>query len=137
MPSSCLHANLAPGIKPDTFLTITDEDDDEPFVNVVLSVQRAKEEEPEKPVKALSGQKFEIPKKPKQDSPAAPTAVSKPNGKHEVDGDSSQKLKRPRDDEAEPREAKKAKHGVSDDTEEGVLVVEDDDATGAILIDDD
>lgn len=118
-------------------MTITDEDDDEPFVNVVLNVQKAKEEEPEKPVKALSDQKLEIPKKPKQESPAAPTAGSQPNGKHEVDGDNSPTLKRPREDETEPREAKKAKHGASDATDKGVLVVDDDDATGAILIDDD
>lgn len=119
-------------------MTITDEDDDEPFVNVVLSVHPAKEEEPEKPVKALPDQKFEIPKKPKQKTPAAPTAVSQSNGKHSLDGDGSATHKRSREDDAEVREAKKAKHGASGSTDEGVLVVDDDEpANGAILIDDD
>ncbi|KAK7747858.1 E1 ubiquitin-activating protein uba2 [Cytospora paraplurivora] len=126
------------GIKPDTFLTITDEDDDEPFVNVVLSVHPAKEEEPEKPVRALPDQKFEIPKKPKQEPPAALTAVSQSNGKHSLDGDGSATHKRTREDDAEIREAKKAKHGASGSTDEGVLVVDDDEpANGTILIDDD
>lgn len=119
-------------------MTITDEDDDEPFVNVVLSVHPAKEEEPEKPVKALPDQKFEIPKKPKQKTPAAPTAVSQSNGKHSLDGDGSATHKRSREDDAEVRAAKKAKHGASGSTDEGVLVVDDDEpANGAILIDDD
>jgi len=29
------------GIKPDSFLTIVDEDDDDPFVNVVINIQEA------------------------------------------------------------------------------------------------
>lgn len=118
-------------------MTVIDEDDDEPFVNVVLNVQQAKEDEPEKPVKAPSDQKLEIPKKPKQEPAAAPTAVSQSNGKRGPDGDSSPTLKRSREDEAEPREAKKAKHGASNPAEEGVLVVDDDGANGAILIADD
>lgn len=119
-------------------MTIIDEDDDEPFVNVVLNVRQAKEDEPEKPVKALSDQKLEIPRKPKQEPATAPTVMSQSNGKTQPDGDSSPTLKRSRDDEAEPREAKKAKHGAADSGEDGVLVVDDDGANGgAILIDDD
>lgn len=29
------------GIKPDSFLTITDEDDENPYVNVVVAIQEA------------------------------------------------------------------------------------------------
>lgn len=119
-------------------MTIIDEDDDEPFVNVVLNIQQAKEDEPEKPVTAISNEKFEIPKKPNQEPAAAPTAVSQPNGKRQLDGENSPTLKRSRDDEAEPREAKKAKHDASEPLEDGVLIVDDDGAGGgAILIDDD
>lgn len=103
----------------------------------MLNVQQSKEDEPEKPVKAVSDQRFEIPKKPKQELEEAPIAVSQVNGKRELDGDSNPTLKRSREDETEPREAKKAKHGASVPADEGVLVVDDDGANGAILIDDD
>lgn len=52
------------GVKQDGFLTIVDEDDDEPRVNLVLTVKErsATEEKPETPIRLL--EKFEIKKKP-------------------------------------------------------------------------
>ncbi|KAF9874492.1 ubiquitin-like activating enzyme [Colletotrichum karsti] len=130
------------GITEDSFLTVIDEDDDEPFVNVVISIQESKEPLEDKPVKGLAvDQKPEIPRKPKKETPA-PTAESngtgQQNGKHslEVSEVSPTTLKRPRpDDGDEPIEAKKAKVATTSGSDDVVIV--DDSTGGAIVIDDD
>ncbi|KAK7723958.1 E1 ubiquitin-activating protein uba2 [Diaporthe eres] len=125
------------GIKPDTFLTVTDEDDAEPFVNLVLNIQEAKEEQPEKPVKALSDDKPEIPKKPKKEPAETSIAAPSSNGKHEPD-ESSRGNKREHEDELEePGPKKIRKTGDSSAKGKDAVVVDDDGGSGAILIDDD
>ncbi|GKT56333.1 ThiF family protein [Colletotrichum tofieldiae] len=123
------------GIKEDTFLTVIDEDDDEPFVNVVISIQESKEPSEDKPVKGLVvDQKPEIPRKPKKETPAESNGASEQNGKPtvEVEGESTN-LKRPRSDDGdEPMEAKKAKVAPTSND----VVVVDDSTGGAIVIDD-
>ncbi|KAF3765684.1 hypothetical protein M406DRAFT_255521 [Cryphonectria parasitica EP155] len=111
------------GIKSDSFITVTDEDDEEPFVNVVLHVQPPKEEQPDKPVTGPSTEKPDIPKKPKQQaSQAEPPVTSQPNGKQKTADDNAQPLKRPLDDATDLPEAKKAK--VTDtETKKGDAVV--------------
>lgn len=121
------------GIKPDSFLTITDEDDVDPFVNVVLNIENPHEEQPEKPIKALM-EKLEIPKKPQQE-PQTETKPSESNGVVVLDDESTSKRKRPLEEEAGSPEAKKKKLGTATAKGKGVLVV-DDDGDGAILIDD-
>ncbi|WYZ37148.1 hypothetical protein EsH8_II_000654 [Colletotrichum jinshuiense] len=125
------------GIKEDSFLTIIDEDDEEPFVNVVISIQESKEPLEDKPIKGLiADQKPEIPRKPKKEPTAEPNGTSQPNGKHSLDiKEESTNLKRPRSDDGdEVIEAKKAK--VATTSNDDVVIV-DDSTGGAIIIDDD
>ncbi|OLN86717.1 Ubiquitin-activating enzyme E1-like [Colletotrichum chlorophyti] len=128
------------GITEDTFLTVIDEDDNEPFVNVVISIQEAKESQDDKPVKGLIvDQKIEIPRKPKKataDVPKESNGASQENGNHSTDtSEGLTNLKRPRpDDGDEPIDAKKAK--VATTSSDDVVIV-DDSTGGAIVIDDD
>ncbi|KAL2265325.1 hypothetical protein VTJ83DRAFT_6425 [Remersonia thermophila] len=62
------------GIKPDSFLTITDEDDEDPFVNVVVAIQEAKQPLEDKPIRGVALENIKIPTKPKKTP--APEAAS-------------------------------------------------------------
>ncbi|KAK5651209.1 hypothetical protein OQA88_12716 [Cercophora sp. LCS_1] len=130
------------GIKPDSFLTITDEDDDEPLVNVLVAIQEAKEPLAEKPIKGTSADGLKIPKKPKQeetqaDSPPHTNGHAAAPAQQDLTGDETRSLlpaKRSKpDDNAEPS-AKKAKTVVADGDD---IVILDDAANigGAIVID--
>ncbi|TDZ67313.1 Ubiquitin-activating enzyme E1-like [Colletotrichum trifolii] len=130
------------GITEDTFLTIIDEDDDDPFVNVVVSIQEIKEPSEDKPVKGLlADRKPEIPRKPKKEAPAPAieaNGTGQQNGKHSLDAPAEEapSLKRARpDDGDEPTEAKKAKVATTSSGDDVVIV--DDSTGGAIVIDDD
>ncbi|KAK3937333.1 hypothetical protein QBC46DRAFT_267812 [Diplogelasinospora grovesii] len=153
------------GVKPDSFLTITDEDDEEPFVNVVVAIQEAKEPLVGQPVKGVlpaGGEKIKIPHKPKPAEPEpapAPAAAPETNGtvnrhdhtvngvKHlNLNGSSGSsngvvvaKRKRtadePSDELSSSANVKKSKTTTDDD--EVVVVVGGDSAGGAIVIDDD
>lgn len=122
------------GIKSDTFVTVTDEDDEEPLVNVLLNVQQSKEEQPDQPVKALSEEKPEIPKKPKPASRAS-ELKTKAIGTNGVDPDppSNPTLKRPLDDgvELEGTDLKKRKLGDAEPRKDEVVDVDDDGDKGA------
>ncbi|KAL2020536.1 hypothetical protein VTK56DRAFT_8336 [Thermocarpiscus australiensis] len=132
------------GIKPDSFLTITDEDDDDPYVNVVIAIQEAKEPLEDKPIKGVSSEEIKIPTKPKK-TPAP--EVNGYNGHGLGDGSKQDKrtaaeltpAKRPHPDSTEDASvAKKAKASAAPqpDSESGVVIL-DDSAGGAIVIDDD
>ncbi|CAN8104007.1 unnamed protein product [Discula destructiva] len=124
------------GIKPDTFVTVTDEDDTEPCVDVLLNVQQWKGEQTDKPVQGVSTEKLEIPKKPKSESQASKPDANQSNGTHKVDQASGTKLKRAlEDDETEPS-AKKPRLGGSEPKNDEVINVDGDGESGAILIDD-
>ncbi|KAF6844126.1 ubiquitin-like activating enzyme [Colletotrichum musicola] len=129
------------GIKEDSFLTVIDEDEDEPFVNVVIGIQELKEpSEDNKPVQGLvADQKPEIPRKPKKGAPAAVPAengASEQNGKHSLEASDSSTLKRPRTDDGDDLiEVKKAKVMTTSSSDDVVIV--DDSTGGAIVIDDD
>lgn len=129
------------GIKQDSFLTITDEDDTDTFVNVVINIQETKDSSSEKPIKGRSADaKPEIPKKPKKEPVVETNGASQSNGKHVIiDGGSSNLPKRPRED-AEPGEAgsvKKIKVVGKSTADDDLLVVDDHPGDGAIVIDDD
>ncbi|KAL8397117.1 hypothetical protein RB594_003999 [Gaeumannomyces avenae] len=125
------------GIKPDTFITIIDDDDEEPFVNVVISIQEGAPEGG-KPVQGLwLDKKPEIPKKPKKSPEPETNGVAMSNGttKQDVSGASptSQGIKRPHEDDTDSRDPKKAKTGgdeiVIDDTPDkgaaaGIIVLD-------------
>lgn len=113
-------------------MTVVDDDDEDPFVNVVINIQTAKEPLGEKPIQGPSPDTPpNIPRKPKKQ--AADTLV---NGQADgVPGESSASRKRRADDTDDTQPAKKTKTsgslpGASDD----VIVVDD---GGAIMIDDD
>ncbi|AEO71264.1 55ed9a6b-a8f2-49cd-abf6-ef0515ff14b5 [Thermothielavioides terrestris] len=133
------------GIKPDSFLTITDEDDENPYVNVVVAIQEAKEPLEDKPIKAVSSEEVKIPTKPKKT--LAPDAHGQ-NGLGTENGSRQQNeaivevtpAKRPHPDGPEDvGAAKKAKTSAwsKPNKEDNEIVVLDDSAGGAIVIDDD
>ncbi|GJD04638.1 thiF family protein [Colletotrichum higginsianum] len=125
------------GINEDTFLTVIDEDDEEPFVNVVISILESKESIGDKPVKGLiADQKPMIPRKPKKETLVESNGTSEQNGKPTVDAEGeSANLKRSRSDDGDgPSEAKKVK--VATTSSDDVVIV-DDSTGGAIVIDDD
>ncbi|OBR06752.1 ThiF family protein [Colletotrichum higginsianum IMI 349063] len=125
------------GINEDTFLTVIDEDDEEPFVNVVISILESKESLGDKPVKGLiADQKPMIPRKPKKETLVESNGTSEQNGKPTVDAEGeSANLKRSRSDDGDgPSEAKKVK--VATTSSDDVVIV-DDSTGGAIVIDDD
>ncbi len=139
------------GVNGSSFLTIMDDDDDEPFVNVVIDIQeeyvlingpsvtmveltepRASDYD-EKPVKSLLTDRPDIPRKAKQLPPAEANGTAQ-NGKHALDDvaeveQKSLKRAHPGDDN---QPSKKAKTG--DSSADDVVLVED--AGGAIVIDD-
>ncbi|KAL2155422.1 hypothetical protein VTH82DRAFT_164 [Thermothelomyces myriococcoides] len=131
------------GIGPDSFLTITDEDDEDPFVNVVVAIQEAKEPLEDKPIKRVSPEEVKIPTKPKK----TPTPES--NGQNGDTAQSSSRqqseagaevlpAKRPHPESTEDAtSAKKARTTASNPEDDGDVVVLDDSAGGAIIIDDD
>ncbi|KAK3304158.1 uncharacterized protein B0T15DRAFT_535673 [Chaetomium strumarium] len=133
------------GIKPDSFLTVTDEDDENPYVNVVVAIQEAKEPLEEKPIKSVVSGEVKIPTKPKK------TPVPEINGQngHVMENGSRQQsivvpeitpAKRPHPDEAEDTGAiKKARTaaGPTAGQDDDEIVVVDDSTGGAIVIDDD
>ncbi|KAI9158580.1 Ubiquitin-activating enzyme E1-like [Paramyrothecium foliicola] len=122
------------GIKNDSFLTIIDEDEDDPIVNVVLSIQSGTMDPEEGPIKAPFTESPQLPRKPKKSEPLETNGHGQQNGKHSLDaGDEPEPkgVKRARLDDSE-QPAKKAKLETSS---EDVVVVED--SGGAIVIDDD
>ncbi|KAL1856475.1 hypothetical protein VTK73DRAFT_8271 [Phialemonium thermophilum] len=138
------------GIRQDSTLTVVDEDEEDPYVNVVIHFQESEGSSRDKPVQGLlADRKPEIPRKPKKTPAREPKLdVGGTNGKHAaaadnvVDDDDEVELvqeggaaKRPRPDEeqGEGQPAKKARIAGADD--DGVVVV-DDEAGGAIVIDD-
>lgn len=122
------------GITEDTSLIVVDEDDEDPYVNVRINIQEAKESLEDKPIKADFSAKPEIPRRPKEAAAEANGVAV--NGSHapETHGAAvSRGVKRPRDDETS-RNPKKAKTVAMDE----VIVVDDDDPSeGQIIIDDD
>jgi ubiquitin-like 1-activating enzyme E1 B len=138
------------GIKGDSFLTVIDEDEENPRVNLVISVQESSalaDEKPIKPIDVPSGAEkaMDIPRRPR--SVAAPSGVSNGIGHHK-DAVSNGLVGT---EALEPKSAKKRLASELEDTGLGpkagklqkTSVPEDadiiilDGADGAIVIDDD
>ncbi|KAI1389054.1 uncharacterized protein F4822DRAFT_404821 [Hypoxylon trugodes] len=122
------------GIKHNDFVTIVDEDDEDPFINVVINIQEATL--PDKPIQGLeTSQVPTIPRKPKKQLPVESNGngVSQINGKRAIDGEPPAKdpKKRLRTDDDGPIPA--AKKSKNDD----IVIIDDDVGTGAIEIIDD
>jgi ubiquitin-like 1-activating enzyme E1 B len=134
------------GIGEGSFLTIADEDEDDPFVNVVLNIEAHQADEAgERPVIPVQDEVAEIPRKPK--SLPVLALMNGVNGKHARDEDddvvvAQPPLKRSAPNTGEPngeggesitaKRAKVAAFPTPDDDD--VVVIED--TNGAILIDD-
>lgn len=146
------------GVKADSFLTVTDEDDDDTFVNVVINLEErygctkplltslltlsSTNLAQDKPVKGLTiDQDPKIPRKPKTAAPAPETSVvngsSNTNGKRPLEDKSEvSSSKRARsDDGGDVPEAKKAK--ISAATDDIILIEDDPSGDATILLDDD
>ncbi|KAI1632442.1 SUMO-activating enzyme subunit uba-2 [Biscogniauxia mediterranea] len=103
------------GVKPNSFVTVVDEADEDTYVNVVLNIQEANEPLAEKPIKGLEPDKApEIPRKPKAVA-AESNGDGQPNSKQAANGD----LKRPRTEDSEVPTAKKVKVAAS--VQDGVI----------------
>ncbi|KAK3344272.1 hypothetical protein B0T25DRAFT_322286 [Lasiosphaeria hispida] len=130
------------GIKSDSFLTITDEEDEDTFVNVVVAIQEAKEPLPDKPIRGISTDGVKIPTKPKKEPVPETNGNAVTNGKHASNGKAVEAVpaKRARPDDAEElsitKKAKTASSAVTVVDDDDVVVIVDDSA-GAIVIDDD
>lgn len=137
-------------IKSDSFLTITDEEDDEPFVNVSVAIQATTKPLGDIPIKSAvedaDENKIKIPTKPKKE--AAPetnghyamttngTKISSTsNGVVAVEEPKNAKRPHP-DDAAEISPAKRTKTAASA-KDDDVVLVDDSAGGGAIVIDDD
>ncbi|KAL2146090.1 hypothetical protein VTI28DRAFT_5183 [Corynascus sepedonium] len=131
------------GIGPDSFLTITDEDDENPFVNVVVAIQEAKEPLEDKPIKGVSSGEINIPTKPKK-TPVPETigqnGHSAQNGSRQPSEAVAEVIpaKRPHPEGTEnATSVKKAKTTAPTPEKDEDVVLLDDSAGGAIIIDDD
>ncbi|KAI0392741.1 ThiF family protein [Xylariaceae sp. FL0594] len=126
------------GVTHNSFLTIVDETDDDPFVNIVLNIQEASIDSTDKPIKGLELAKSpEIPRKPMKEPVVETNGAGQTNGKHKFEGEAhSSSLKRSRTDDDSGPSTKKSKTAASD----SVIVLDDDDVdagVGLISIDDD
>ncbi|POR38353.1 Ubiquitin-activating enzyme E1-like protein [Tolypocladium paradoxum] len=123
------------GITGSSFLTIIDEDDEDPFVNVVVSIQEETLDDQEKPVKSSLTDCPEIPRKPKKSAQPVVNGAGKQNGKHPLAAapepeQKGVKRSHPGDDD-QPTKKAKMNNSAADD----VVIV--DDEGGAIVIGDD
>ncbi|KAM0586503.1 hypothetical protein ACHAP6_005301 [Verticillium nonalfalfae] len=130
------------GVKADSFLTVTDEDDDDTFVNVVINLEETTNSTQDKPVKGLTiDQDPKIPRKPKTAAPAPEISVvngsSNTNGKRSLEDNSEvSSSKRARsDDGGDVPGAKKAKTSAA--TDDIILIQDDPTEDATILLDDD
>ncbi|KAH6606710.1 hypothetical protein Trco_005863 [Trichoderma cornu-damae] len=125
------------GIKGGSFLTVADEDDEGPLVNVVMDIQNGILDNQKESFRTVHAGRPEIPHKPQRSSPAETNGNNhgQQNGKHSLDDEAVGDIKgigikRPLPDDDSPP-FKKAKIVSSADE---VVIVED--AGGAIVIDD-
>lgn len=151
-PDHNKEANNYVGIKGGSFLTVTDEDDDAPFVNLVIDIQngyvpcnevvRSEKliecsilDNQRESFRTVHAGRPEIPHKTQKSSPVETNGNShgQQNGKHSLEDEvveESKGTKRPLPDDSSPPFKKAKLVGSADD----VVVVED--AGGAIVIDD-
>jgi ubiquitin-like 1-activating enzyme E1 B len=125
------------GIKNGSFLTVIDEDDDDPVVNVVITIQKGSLASEDSPIKAPFSEAPELTRKAKKLEHTESNGNGEKDGaQHSLDGDGQpgpKGTKRPlAEDEDQP--AKKVKLTATDESDD-VVVIED--AGGAIVIDDD
>ncbi|KJK82242.1 hypothetical protein H634G_02436 [Metarhizium anisopliae BRIP 53293] len=110
------------GIKGGSFLTVIDEDDDEPLVNIVINIEEGAVETHDKPVEAHFDKQPEIPQKPKKALIATnggPNGIQQ-NGKPSDQDAQSRALKRAHPgDDAQSRVFKRAH--LDDNTQGGAL----------------
>ncbi|KAJ4860889.1 thiF family domain-containing protein [Trichoderma breve] len=123
------------GIKGGSFLTVTDEDDDAPFVNLVIDIQNGILDNQRESFRTVHAGRPEIPHKTQKSSPVETNGNGhgQQNGKHSLEDEmveESKGTKRPLPDDGSPPFKKAKLVGPADD----VVVVED--AGGAIVIDD-
>ncbi|PHH83841.1 hypothetical protein CDD82_32 [Ophiocordyceps australis] len=118
------------GICTNSFLTVIDDDDNEPFVNVVINIEQGTLDDAEKAVRLSLSERPVIAKKEKQGAQDSVTQNGQEDGGQDGTSSSDKEprgTKRGHDDDLQP--TKRAKM-----TKEEALVVED--GSGAILIED-
>ncbi|KAG5953335.1 hypothetical protein E4U53_005981 [Claviceps sorghi] len=121
------------GVKGGNFLTVVDEDDEEPFLNIVINIEESTIDEKDKPVQPSLKERPEIPRKPRKPGPSNGEANgAQQNGSSQSRLDTEgQGVKRTHPGDGAPP-TKKVKLTTDD---EDIVVVQD--TGGAIIIDDD
>ncbi|KAG6098760.1 hypothetical protein E4U31_004636 [Claviceps sp. LM219 group G6] len=120
------------GIKGGSFLTVVDEDDEEPFVNVVINIEESTMDEQGKPVQPSTEESPKIPKKPRRTAASNDETDDVQQSEPTQPRHNKGSLKRAHSEEDTPL-AKKAKLTTEDD--EDIVLVQDN--VGAIVIEDD
>ncbi|KAG6272096.1 hypothetical protein E4U47_002678 [Claviceps purpurea] len=120
------------GIKGGSFLTVVDEDDEEPFVNVVINIEESTMDEQGKPVQPSTEESPQISKKPRRTAASNDETDDVQQSEPTQPRHNKGSLKRAHSEEDAPL-AKKAKLTTEDD--EDIVLVQDN--VGAIVIDDD
>jgi ubiquitin-like 1-activating enzyme E1 B len=130
------------GITAGTMLTIIDEDDLDPWVNVVINIEEQPSDAPaEKPIEFVGQPNRDIPRRPKVPPPAAPKTNGHPKAQAiesnmVIDLEESSR-KRPRSDDVEQSGVKRAKTEKEDKDKTDDEPITIDDTLGAIVILDD
>ncbi|KAF4126342.1 ubiquitin-like 1-activating enzyme E1 B [Geosmithia morbida] len=140
LPKKLSELNISGG----SFLTVIDDDDEDTWVNIVVSVEEGSFGDDEKPLRSASPQHPDVPRKPKKAAPPAPVEA---NGRSEVqkNGDSevvtiiedevpAKGAKRSHPGEDSEQSSKKAKRVKAGGDDDDVVAIED---GGAIVIGDD
>lgn len=124
------------GVKADSFLTIIDDDDDNPRVNLSLSISEKSLPEDSAPVQVLG--KLEIARKPKIVSP--PATNGNTNGHAELNSTGTKRKREFDESEAtlykEPKLAKVQRNMKAEGSGGDDVIIADDERDGAIVIGD-
>ena len=132
------------GVKADSFLTIIDDDDQNPRVNLSLSISEQTLPDDVKPIQLPPGN-LDIPRKPKP-TPTAPVVTNGDTANGHAENTNGVGTKRKREpEESDLRSSQDAKRGKLQQKNmkaeayhgDNVVIADDGDGDGAIVIDDD
>ncbi|RCI14270.1 hypothetical protein L249_6154 [Ophiocordyceps polyrhachis-furcata BCC 54312] len=119
------------GINAGSFLTVVDDDDENPMVDVVLDVEERTANDEENAAKMALEGPIDIPRKPAKSAPLEPRGDKQPDGDDDLTVSELKGVKRalPADDSQPTKRAKtadpKTEVVVVDDTDGAILIVDD------------
>ncbi|KAI9843529.1 MAG: E1 ubiquitin-activating protein uba2 [Sclerophora amabilis] len=126
------------GIKSDSFLTVIDEDDESPRVNLVLAISEKSISEDSKPL--VAPEQIEVPRRPKPVEKPKTMANGQSNGVPEPNGTSGKRKRDAEDTDELGEQIKKRGKVIEDSTsskDTAAIILDNVPSNGAIMIDDD